>query len=160
MGAAERGDRCDRPAITELRDQEQRDADGAATMDELNRRPVERPDLPGGGQPGFAAEERHWLPTYRQYRELESRAIGSPNAFVQPEQAEVWFDRLRNASVVLRANPIILPVEDTQLNVPRVSASGTAAMLAEGGSMTASDPTFAQISLLPRKGTYLQRRVE
>ena len=141
--------------IETLIEVEKRKAGAVATFDRMASGPIERPDLPGASHSTrFAADERHWLPTYREYKEAETRAIGSPNAFVQAEQADVWFDRLRNASVVLKANPVIIPVEDTQLNVPRVSASGAAGMVTEGSALTAADPIFAQISLLPRKGTY------
>jgi HK97 family phage major capsid protein len=78
----------------------------------------------------------------------------SSNAFIAPEQATIWYDRLRNASVFLQANPLQVDVQDTQLNIPRVSGSGTVAMIAENTAFTASDPTFAQVSLVPKKAYY------
>jgi HK97 family phage major capsid protein len=74
--------------------------------------------------------------------------------FIAPEQATIWFDRLRNASVFLNANPIVVPVNDTQLNIPRVVGSATAQMLAENTAITPSDPTLTPaVPLLPRKAT-------
>lgn len=96
-----------------------------------------------------------WLPSYAKYRELEQRAVGSgSNVFVAPEQATIWFDRLRAASVFLQARPIVIPVNDTQLNIPRVVGSATAQMLAENSAITPSDPTQTPaVALLPRKAT-------
>jgi len=83
-----------------------------------------------------------WLPSYAKYRELEQRAVGSgSNVFVAPEQATIWFDRLRAASVFLQARPIVV-------------GSATAQMLAENSAITPSDPTQTPaVALLPRKAT-------
>jgi HK97 family phage major capsid protein len=122
------------------------------------RQPTERPDLPGAprrGGEGMFESRATWLPSYAKYKELETRAIGSgSNVFVAPEQATIWFDRLRNALVFVKANPIVVPVTDTPLNIPRVVGSATAQMLAENTAITPSDPTLTPaVPLIPKKAT-------
>jgi HK97 family phage major capsid protein len=143
--------------IETLSDAENREAGAVANFDRFASGPVERVDLPGAERRGTGMFETRatWLPSYAKYKELETRAVGSgSNVFVQAEQANIWFDRLRNASVFLQARPIIVPVNDTQLNIPRVVGSATAQMLAENTAITPSDPTLTPaVALLPRKAT-------
>lgn len=138
--------------ISTLIESDRRDEEARGAFDRLARQPV---TLPGTGAGMFASNTDCWLPSWRKYRELEQRAIGSSSdVFVAQEQATIWFDRLRNASVFLQAKPIIIPVADTQLNVPRVVGSATAQMLAENTAITPSDPTLTPaVSLVPRKAT-------
>jgi HK97 family phage major capsid protein len=93
-----------------------------------------------------------WLPSRTEYRELESRAIGSSgNPYLPVAQSNEWYDRLRNASVVLQAGPRVLPMEDTSLRVPGLSASATVSSINENTQIVASDPTLTSATLTPRK---------
>lgn len=117
-----------------------------------------RAALPGGGPTiGGSCEPRIsndlWLPSRRQYHQLiEQRAVSSSgNPFLPAGQANTFYDRLRAAAVVLRAGPQILPVEDTTLRVPGLSASVTVSAIGENTAITPSDPTFTSVTLTPRK---------
>lgn len=96
------------------------------------------------------------LPSLREYRQMEQRALGeatdSAGGYLVPvEQSLNWFDRLRPASVFLTAGPVILDAQHEQLAVPKVTASATVQMVNENTAITESEETFGQILLTPRK---------
>lgn len=129
------------PTITAALDAFETDTRNA----ELNAR-VER--ALGRGAP----DGRTWLPSRGEYRDWETRAVGSSgNPFLPVEQASVFFDRLRAASVVLSAGPRILTTEAAELNVPKIGASVTVGTYSENTQITPSDPTFDAVTLHPRK---------
>jgi HK97 family phage major capsid protein len=145
--------------IDRLTGQEQREAGAVEGFNRLQSGTVDR-SIPGAVEAGgglFTGGGGSWLPSWRKYKELESRAVGTgSNVFVGTEQSTIWFDRLRNASVFMRARPIVLPMHEGYgpLNVPRVVGSATAQMLAENTAITPSDPTLTPgVTLTARKAT-------
>lgn len=124
--------------IRELRDAEQRQAE---------------PDVLALADRATRAAATRWLPSRREYREWESRAVGtSGNPLVPTGQANTWYDRLRARSVVLAAGPTIVAVErEGSLRVPTVTASVTVGTVAEGATIAPTDPTFASVTLDPKK---------
>jgi len=96
------------------------------------------------------------LPSLREYRLAEQRALNegtdSGGGYLVPvEQSLQWFDRLRPASVVLQAAPVVLDAQAEQLAVPKITGSATVAMVAENAAITESEETFGQLLLTPRK---------
>lgn len=113
-----------------------------------------------GSQPvdprsGFSGgTEKRWLPSLAEFRELqvEQRAVGTSGAFIPVDYSNRWFDQIRTRVGVLDAGPTILPVEHAgSVKVPLVNASVTVAGVAEGGTITASDPGLSNITLDPKK---------
>lgn len=99
--------------------------------------------------PEHTEEVRCWLPSVDEY---ETRAIGSSsNPFLPVAYYQNWFDKLRAASVVLSAGPRIIPTDSTSLSVPKITASVTVSATSENAQISPSDPTFAAITLTPRK---------
>lgn len=96
------------------------------------------------------------LPSLREYRQMEQRALGeatdAAGGYLVPiEQSTQWFDRLRPASVFLTANPVVLDAEGEQLAVPKISGSATVQMVSENSAISESEETFGQLLLTPRK---------
>ena len=92
----------------------------------------------------------NWLPSLQEYAEIRS-TTSSGNAFVPAGYSQVWYDRLRPASVVLAAGPRILDTTNTTLSVPKINASVTVGTTAEATIITPSDPTFGSVLLTPHK---------
>jgi HK97 family phage major capsid protein len=96
------------------------------------------------------------MPTLREYREHEARALSegtaSAGGYLVPDQyVNSWFDMLRASSVVLSAGPVIIEATSDTVRIPRVSAGTTVGMVAENAAITPADPTFAEVSLTPKK---------
>lgn len=108
--------------------------------------------LAGGADP-FRPERRTWLPSRNEYRSwFEERAVDSGGAFIPTQYAQSYWDHLRARSVVLAADPVVLPVAHAgSLKVPKVTASVTVSGVAENTPITASDPTLDAVTLDPRK---------
>lgn len=145
-------------SFADVADLDKRIAQCRKAIDQQQIADEARAALPGGGPTiGGTCEPRHdinlWLPSRRQYHELiEQRAVSSAgNPFLPAGQASTFYDRLRAAAVVLRAGPQILPVEDTTLRVPGLSASVSVSAIGENTAITPSDPTFTSVTLTPRK---------
>lgn len=110
-----------------------------------------------GNKPGGGKQSAAWLPTRRQYVEMEAeqRATGYSNsgALLLTQQYSAWFDRLRNASVVLQAahdrGGRIVPIDGRAVSVPVVTSSVTVANVDENTSITSSDPATAGVVLTP-----------
>lgn len=159
LDAAEAEGRDLTPAEIDTYERAMRDADrlGEQITRELDRleattRDAELNDRIARAISGQPAPTRTWLPSRHEYRDLEARAVtGSANPFVPVEQANVFFDRLRAASVVLAAGPTVLTTDSIELNVPKISASVTVGTYAENAQITATDPTFDAVTLHPRK---------
>lgn len=110
--------------------------------------------------PTGTATDRTWLPSYRTWQawQGEARAIGSSsNAFVPTATADIYWDRLRARSVTLAASPVLLPVEDTSLIVPKIAGSVTIGPVSENAEITATDPTLSSVVLTPKKFAALTR---
>lgn len=148
-------------SFADVADLDKRIAQVRAAIDREKEADEARSRLPGGGDILPGGEDRGWgdhnfnlwLPSRRQYHELiEQRAVSSAgNPFLPAGQANTFYDRLRAAAVVLRAGPQILPLEDTTLRIPGLSASVSVSAIGENTAITPSDPTFTSVTLTPRK---------
>lgn len=76
-------------------------------------------------------------------------ATGGPILSVEQISALV-VRPLSQASVALRISTVV-PIDTGSLRVPVVTADPAAAWVAEGGEITASDPTIAEIDIVPKK---------
>ena len=95
-----------------------------------------------------------WLPSLHEYRHLqaEQRAVGTSGAFIPVAYSDQFFEHLRKKTSVLAANPVIIPIEHAgSMKVPTTTASVTVIGTAEAGTITASDPTLANVTLDPKK---------
>ena len=102
-----------------------------------------------GGRP---AEVRGLLPSLVEY-ETRAMSIGSDSAggYLAPEQqSALFFDRLRARSIMLGL-ATQLPMDSSDLKVPGLSSSATAAMYAENSEITASDLAVTAITLTAKK---------
>lgn len=73
------------------------------------------------------------------------------STFAPHEAAEFIFDRLAAASVILGSGVRLIPTSKVAIDIPRVKADPTAAWVAEGGTITASDPDADTVTATPRK---------
>jgi HK97 family phage major capsid protein len=99
-------------------------------------------------------QHRNWLPGLNEYRGMvtEQRAVGTTGAFISVGGSAIFFDQLRKRTAVLAAQPTVIPVIGYgSMKVPAVTASVTVSGGAEGAAITPSDPTFASITLDPKK---------
>jgi HK97 family phage major capsid protein len=156
----ERVERIDRD-VTRL-EAEARDAVERGEREAEVRSLAERTGLasaltPGGGSalPGDREDEwRALMPSRDEYRTATS---GSAAAVIPVPTLNKVFDFLRHKSVFLSAGPRVLNMDSMTLGVPRISASTTAAMTAEGAVIGASDPTLATVTLTARKAAVLSK---
>ncbi|TFC21333.1 phage major capsid protein [Cryobacterium glucosi] len=90
------------------------------------------------------------LPTISEYRDQE-RALGNGSVGVTLGQSNFakWTDRLRSASVFLKAAPRLVEVPMNSLSIPVVSASVTVGARDENTVISPSDPTIAGVTLQP-----------
>jgi len=68
---------------------------------------------------------------------------------------ELFIDRLRNAMIVQRLGATMLPGLSSNVDIPRLTGSATAAWVAEVADATESEQTMDQVSLTPRGVTAL-----
>lgn len=103
---------------------------------------------------GQASSGESWLPSARDYQELQQRTLGSAGSvFVQTEQSGDFVDRLRAHSALLGSNIRALPVPKGSLRIPKITASVTVAATAENAVIVASDPAFGSTVLTLKKFT-------
>ncbi|MGW3729991.1 phage major capsid protein [Streptomyces sp. NPDC000851] len=109
----------------------------------------------GSALPGDREDQwRAFIPGRDEYRAATS---GSAAAVIPVPTLNKVFDFLRHQSVFLSAGPRVLNMDSMTLGVPRISASTTAAMTAEGAVIGASDPTLATVTLTARKAAVLTK---
>lgn len=100
----------------------------------------------------FGKPPEPWLPGIREYRKLQTKAIGTTGAFIPVAYAGTFFDLLRKRTAVLAAGPVIIPVRSAgSIRVPKVTSSVTIAGIAEGAAITPADPGLGDILLDPKK---------
>jgi HK97 family phage major capsid protein len=89
-----------------------------------------------------------WLATETRAL-LESTGVGQ---YIVPDdyRPQVW-DRLAASSVAFRAGFRVIETDSDTLRIPAVTADVTANWTAEGATITASDPTLAEVVATPRK---------
>ncbi len=93
-----------------------------------------------------------WLPTKREYRELETRAVGaSGSVFVPVGQATEFVDRLRARSIILGSQIPAIACPNGTLRLPKNTTSVTVSTTFENVAATPSDPGFGASTLLLRK---------
>lgn len=112
-----------------------------------------RSALAGAGPLGFVGSEKrtgYRLPSVAEYRALASTS-GTAGVLVPKEQSGSWFDMLRPSNKILAAGARVLTMHQRELVVPRISASTTVQMVAEGAPFTAADPSFSAVTLTSKK---------
>ncbi|MEH0825707.1 MULTISPECIES: phage major capsid protein [unclassified Micromonospora] len=94
------------------------------------------------------AADRHVMDAHGDLGNLV-RAIttSSGSAVVPTEWVGEIIDRARNMAAVLRAGARIVPMDAKQVQIGRLTGDPTAAFRAEGSTITASDPTFDNVTL-------------
>ena len=78
---------------------------------------------------------------------VRSMSTTSGSAIVPTIWAGNIIDRARNASAVLRAGAQVVPMDAKTVQIGRITADPTAAFRTEGSTITASDPTFDNVTL-------------
>lgn len=73
------------------------------------------------------------------------------SAFAPTQYGDFVFDRLAAESIALQAGIRVIPTDAATLSVPRIKADPAAAWVAEGATITASDPDADSIVATPRK---------
>lgn len=100
----------------------------------------------------FTKAAEPWLPGIREYRQLQTKAVGTTGAFIPVQYATQFFDLLRKRTAVLAAGPVLLPVSSAgSVKVPRVTSSVTIASIPENSVITPADPGLGDITLDPVK---------
>jgi HK97 family phage major capsid protein len=86
---------------------------------------------------------------------VELRALvagsGSGAVIVPDDYRASFFDRLAAESVMLRAGAQPIYTTRDVLKVPRINSDPTAAFVSEGGTISAADPSYTEISATPVK---------
>jgi len=136
---------------------EQRDRDAAAAMEELESRKVDERIAPNAApaidynaefrklaksNPGAGFDVR-WPTNTVEQRTLLDSNVPLPTSFVGQ-----LYRVLIDTSTIRQANPTVFSTSSGEnLAVPRATAYGTAKWTAEGGTISASDPTVSAVTL-------------
>jgi HK97 family phage major capsid protein len=78
---------------------------------------------------------------------LRAMTTTSGSAVVPTLWASGIIDRARNLAAVTRAGAQIIPMDSKTVNIGRLTGDPTAAFRSEGGTITASDPVFDNVTL-------------
>lgn len=141
--------------ITDILAGEQRAKDGYDAMARLEDKPVDR-NAPKGDAPAvdYGQEFRKLaagdirsisigLPSVMEQRTLLDSNVPLPTSFVGQ-----LYRYLIDTSTIRQANPTVFSTSSGEnLVVPRSTAYGTAHWTAEGGALTAADPTVSSVTL-------------
>ena len=94
-----------------------------------------------------------FLPSLREYKQMEQRSVGiSGSVFALQQQATDFVDRLRAHSVIFGGSNIpTIPVPTGSLRIPKITASVTVSSTTENTAITPTDPTFGSVTLLLKK---------
>jgi HK97 family phage major capsid protein len=79
--------------------------------------------------------------------QIRSMSTTSGSAVVPVIWADQIIDRARNLAAVLKAGAQLVPMDAKTVQIGRLTADPTAAFRAEGTTVTASDPTFDNVTL-------------
>lgn len=142
---------------------EQRAKDASDAMDRLAGKPV---DKRAGGDAGAVSAEqestelRNWLrsdmrtphdlalPKAIERRQLEQRTLLDSNVPLPTSFVGQLYRYLVDTSTIRQANPTVFSTSSGEnLVVPRATAYGSARWTAEGGTISASDPTLSSVTL-------------
>lgn len=116
---------------------------------------TDRPLRGSRGDPGAPGADSYrgdpWLPSLREYK--ERRAIDSTgNAFIPVGAPDQFFDHLRQRAVMLAAGPVVLPMTEATVNVPKIGASAAIDTVLEGDPLPSADPDLSEkITFAARK---------
>lgn len=143
--------------IKSLLDGEKRDAAAAAAMEELESRKVDARIVPNAAPAvDYGAEIRKlaksspgtgfnldWPTNKAEQRSLLDSNVPLPTSFVGQ-----LYRYLIDTSTIRQTNPTVFSTSSGEnLVVPRSTAYGTAKWTAEGGAISASDPTVSSVTL-------------
>lgn len=78
---------------------------------------------------------------------LRAMSTSGGSAIVPTIWASSVIDRARNESAVIKAGANVIPMDAKTIQVGRLTADPTAAFRTEGNAITASDPTFDNVTL-------------
>jgi len=98
--------------------------------------------------------EQRWLPTLAEFRQaqagVETRTL-STSSTLSPTAQQEFIGAITARSVTLAAGPklVNIPKGYSSKRIPVGTATATVAQVAEGGAITASDPTLSSITLDP-----------
>jgi len=98
--------------------------------------------------------EQRWLPTLAEFRQaqagVETRTLSTSSTLSPTAQSE-FVNAITARSVTLAAGPklVNIPRGYSSKRIPVGTATATVAQVAEGGTITASDPTLSSITLDP-----------
>ncbi|MGH3934872.1 MAG: phage major capsid protein [Pseudonocardiaceae bacterium] len=81
---------------------------------------------------------------------IRSMSTTSGSVIVPTIWASSIIDRARNLAAVLRAGAAIVPMDANTVQIGRLIGDPTAAFRAEGSTITASDPTFDNVTLVSK----------
>jgi HK97 family phage major capsid protein len=81
---------------------------------------------------------------------VRSLSTGSASGIVPTLWSASIIDKARNAAQVMNAGAEIIPMDSKILQIGRLLADPVPAWLAEGGTRTASDPSFDSVQLVSR----------
>jgi HK97 family phage major capsid protein len=102
----------------------------------------------GSGEPAKALPI---LPSMREYREHESKAMGigsdTTGGYTTFTELGPFVRYLEAKSIIFQANPRVFPMKQDKLDLPKLTGSSTVYHAGEAGSVTASDLTLGRVSL-------------
>lgn len=168
-------DRIDK-RVKELEEGEQRTRDMEAAFDNIERRPSTDPADEQRrqsadaeirsyfqGKAGKAAEFGPGRPMgTEEYRTLSKLTAGAGANTVKVSFYERLMAHLIEVSGVMSAGPTVLTTDSgEQIQIPKTTSHSSAALVAEAGTISASDPAFGQVPLDAYKyGTLVQVSTE
>jgi HK97 family phage major capsid protein len=147
--------------VGELRSAEEARAASEAAFAEMLAKPQERDAKPAdevrdffSGKLGKSKEFRSEGPV--DFRALSKLTAGAGANTVKTSFYERLVAHLIEVSGIMAAGPTVLQTTTgEQIQVPKTTAHSTAALIAEAGTITASDPTFGQVPLDSYKYAFL-----
>lgn len=93
-----------------------------------------------------------YVPSIMEYRNALNSQVGSEGGYAVPvDHRGMFWDRLRDASVLLTAGPHVLETDRGEVHVPKIGASADANWVAEGNQIPTSRPDLARIEVKPAK---------
>jgi HK97 family phage major capsid protein len=135
----------------------------AEAVGEVRQASVDRDQVREMIDTAVAAEqsgERGYQPTDSEQQTgtllgYEARALvggSGSGSYVVPDDylGTVW-DRLAESSVAIASGMTVIDTDSDTLHVPKLTADASAAWTAEGGTITAADPTLSEEVATPRK---------
>jgi HK97 family phage major capsid protein len=94
------------------------------------------------------------LPSTAEFRQLTTTSAA---AVVPTQTLGQVFEFLRQRSVFLASGPRVLKMDGKTLSVPRISASTSASMVAEGSAIPLTDMTLQAVTLTAKKAAVLTK---